>query len=488
MFSRDISMERPDIEGNRRQLLRARGWLLGCVWLMWTVTVSGGAPPARPPNIILIVVESLRSDHVGCFGHAYDTTPTIDALAADGMLFRRAFASSGWTMPSVMSLLTSLPPSEHGAVSYHHSLATDRTTLATELRRGGYRTAGIVANPTLSGEYGFRRGFDLYDDFTILRDIPIDGNTGHGRAEPIHVRSTSADTTRLAVPWLAARKAEPATPFFLFLFYFDPHYDYIPMPPYNTRFTDAQYSGLQDGRNIRSLRNRRLSPDDQNQIRALYDGEIRCVDDQIGRLMAELRRLQLADSTLVLVTGDHGDEFWDHGGTAHGHTLYDDLLHVPLVMRLPGGRYAGVRIDANVGLIDLMPTLLDAAGLPVPAQCQGRSLMPCLNGEVPSDVPLIAETSIDGRLSSIRMGSRKAIIEHAATPSGDVLLLFDLGGDPHERRNLTGTRRESEFAPLLDLLRARARPGDAEHPPADTKRPALSPALLQQLKSLGYVR
>jgi len=475
------------MKGNRRLLLRARGWLLGCVWLVWTASVSGGASPERPPNIILIVVESLRSDHVSCYGHALDTTPAIDAVAADGIQFQRAVASSGWTMPSVMSLLTSLPPSEHGAVGYHHSLAAGRTTLAAELRRGGYRTAGIVANPTLSGEYGFRRGFDLYDDFTILRDIPIDGTTGHGRAEPIHVRSTSADTTRLAVPWLAARKAEPATPFFLFLFYFDPHYDYIPMPPYNTRFTDAQYSGLQDGRNIRSLRGRLIGPADQNQIRALYDGEIRCVDDQIGRLLAELYRLHLDDSTLVLVTGDHGDEFWDHGGTAHGHTLYDELLHVPLVMRLPGGRHAGVRIDANVGLIDVMPTLLDVAGLPVPEQCQGRSLMPCLNGKRPSDVPLIAETSIDGRLSAIRMGSRKAIIQHSATPAGDVLLLFDLGEDPHERRNLAGTRREAEFAPLFTLLRARGRPGGSVTP-SDTQRPALNPALLQQLKSLGYVR
>ncbi len=471
---------------NRHNMLRRRGWMLVCVLLTWTTAVRG-APPERPANIILIVVESLRGDHVGCYGYTRDTTPATDALAADGIQFRRAFASSGWTMPSVMSLMTSLPPSEHGAVSYRHALAAERTTLAAELKRGGYRTAGIVANPTLSGEYGFRRGFDLYADFTILCDSPIDAAAGYGKTEPGRARSTSAETTRLAVPWLAARKADPSTPFFLFLFYFDPHYDYVPMPPYDALFTDRQYAGTQKGRGIPQLRGSRIDAADQAQIMALYDGEIRCVDDQIGRLLSELRRLELYDNTLILVTSDHGEEFWDHGGTAHGHTLYEELLHVPLVIRLPGGRHSGLRIDTNAGLIDLMPTILEVVGLPVPAQCQGRSLMPCLSGDGPSDVPLIAETSIEGRLAAIRVGSRKAIIEHSATATGDVLALFDLGEDPHERRNLVGTAQEADFAPLPALLRSR---GPRSHAPPlpDKQKPALNPAVLRQLRSLGYVQ
>lgn len=470
----------------QRKVLRLRGWMLGCVFMTWTTTLPG-VPPERQSNVILIVVESLRSDHVGCYGYARNTTPAIDALAADGIQFNRAFASSGWTMPSVMTLMTSRSPSDHGAISYRHALAAGITTLAAELRRGGYSTAGIVANPTLHGEYGFRSGFDLYDDFTILCDVPIDGAAERGDSEPIHVRSTSAETTRLAVPWLAARKNDPSKPFFLFLFYFDPHYDYLPISPYDALFTDSRYTGMQKGHGIRRLRGRNISADDKTQIMALYDGEIRCVDDQINQLLSELHRLGLYDSTMILVTGDHGEEFWDHGSTAHGHTLYDELLHVPLVVRLPGGRHAGKRIDANVGLIDVMPTILDSVGLPSPDPCQGRSLMPSLNEDWPSHVPLIAEISTEYRLSAIRLGARKAILKHSAAATGDVVSLFDLGEDPHEQRNLAGTAQEAGFTPLLSLLRSRRRLGNALPLPAKQK-PALDPAVLRQLRSLGYVQ
>lgn len=458
---------------------------LVCTSLLRTTRLSG-APSERQTNVILIVVESLRSDHVGCYGYARDTTPAMDALAADGIQFRRTFASSGWTMPSVMSLMTSLPPSEHEAISYHHVLAAERTTLATELRQGGYRTAGIVANPTLRGEYGFGRGFDLYDDFTILCDIPLD-TAGSGTPASIHARSTSAETTRLAVPWLRVRKADPSTPFFLFLFYFDPHYDYLPVSPYDKMFTDSHYAGAQDGRGIRQLRGHDIGAADQAQIKALYDGEIRCVDDQIGRLLSELRRLELYDSTLILITGDHGEEFWDHGSTAHGHTLYDELLHVPLVIRLPGGHHAGLRCDINIGLIDVMPTILDIVGLPAPTQCRGRSLTPCLSGDGPSDIPLIAETSIEASLSAIRMGSRKAIVEYCGAATDDVLSLFDLEEDPHERRNLAGTAREEEFTSVTSLLQNCKRPGSIL-PRPDKQKPALNSAVLRQLRSLGYVQ
>jgi arylsulfatase A-like enzyme len=463
------------------------GWI-GAALLLPFVACGrlDAAEVTRPPNIVMIVVETLRYDHVNCLGYERKTTPAIDALATQGALFRQHVSSSCWTMPSVMSIMTSQPPARHGAVSYQpRTLASGITTLAAELGRQGYLTAGIVSNPTLNGKFGFREGFDLYDDFTLAGSAPIDPLTPGCEPSAGDKQPTGGEVTRLAVSWLTARKADPAKPFFLFLFYLDPHYDYLPPAPYDRMFTDRGYAGAQKGSGIKGLESRGLSAADKAQIVALYDGEVRYTDDQIGRLLQSIKQLGLEEGTITMLTGDHGEEFWEHGGTAHGHTLYDELLRIPLVIRYPGHVKASCRIETQTGHIDLMPTLLDLAGLPPCGQCTGRSLVPLMNGGT-NELPLLVESDIEGWVRALRTSALK-IVEHTGRAAPELYCLTD---DPHELHNLAGTPRAAEFHSLLATLQAlppHVREGAAATGSSNVAT-NLDANILRQLRSLGYVR
>ena len=315
----------------------------------------------KQPNILLIGIETLRADHVSCLGYARNTTPAIDKLAKEGVVFSRAIASCSWTMPTIMSIFTSLYPDLHKATDGFKKLPEGITTLAEILKENGYLTVAVVSSPILNHTFGFSKGFDLYDDFSVGLDIDLDlfENDKTNRNHDIFGSGamTSKAVNRTAVAWFEKNHQKP---FFMFVFYFDPHYDYVPPAPFNTVF-DPNYEGSIDGRRIASELRRTTRPAqrDLDHMIALYDGEILYTDGYVSKLLEKLKELQLLDETLIIVFGDHGDEFYEHGSTVHGYTLYDEVIHFPLILRWPGAVPQNKQISALVSQVDIMPTILD---------------------------------------------------------------------------------------------------------------------------------
>jgi arylsulfatase A-like enzyme len=363
-------------------------------------------------------------------------------------------------------------------VSSSAALPDGLTTIAAELRKGGYQTAAIIVNPCASSKYGFNRGFDMFDDNSIqlaagLGDLDLNNNL------------VSDKLTQYAVKWLKSGR-QRNRPFFLYLFYFDPHYDYMPPSPYDGMFTDPDYYGGQDGSKITTLEGKMLSKADKEQIIGLYDGEIRFTDDQIKILLDTLRSMNLLDDSLLVITGDHGEEFWEHDGVAHGHTLYDELLRVPLIIHWPKEIKPKQIIGKQVSLIDLMPTILDMAGLPIPRQCRGQSLVPLFKpsaNQTFSERPVFSETESKIPLKSIRSPSQK-LIEHMKDKTFET---YDLENDPFEWDDLAGMPQYAGFQPLLAAYQEWKKQNaefNAKHPSAQTIK--IDPQLMKQLKSLGY--
>lgn len=343
--------------------------------------------PAGPPQLILyIVVDSLRADHVSSYGYERPTTPNMDAwMAAQGMQFNQAIASASWTCPSNAALMSGQIPTRLGSTwdSVGNSLPSRATTLAEYLQGAGYYTAGIVTNSCLRGSGGFDQGFDYYDDEVL--DEPEVGYTNPATAELMNNRVW----TWLQEEWLNGDAA--GQPLFLFLYYMDPHVLYDPPPPYDTMY-DPDYSGpftpdvFAVGREVLEgslVPNER----DTEHIQALYDGEISYWDAQFGNLLPALDGLGLLDNALIVLTADHGDMFGEHGTWVHGTSLYEGVIHVPLLMRYPGRIPVG-QVDTPVQSMDLMPTILELAGLPVPEDLDAVSLVPTFNGETlpPRDI------------------------------------------------------------------------------------------------------
>jgi arylsulfatase A-like enzyme len=448
------------------------------------LAVWGAEPEERPPNVILIVVDTLRRDHVSCYNYGRPTTPELDKVASEGVRFDQAIASSSWTLPSVMSIFTSLPPSVHKLVDQAYTLPSAFTTLAMELKKAGYATAGITANPITSSKFGFGRGFDFYDDLTVIQwgGDPLLGSENLNPLRPKTAPPSSDRINQVAVSWVKKHNREK--PGFLFLHYLDPHDDYTPPSPYNRQFTDPAYDGKCFGFNIRSIVIPNLLPQDKQQIVGLYDGEIRFTDECIGQLMGYLAASGLSDNAITVIVADHGEEFWDHGGMIHGHTLFDELVRVPLIIRYPGKITAGMVVKGQVSHLDIMPTVLDLAGLPIPAQCQGQSMRPFIEGRsaLPCGRPAYMESFCVGKnLRGVRTQSQK-IVEQL---HDNRTLMFDLAGDPLEQHNLFGTERAREFAELgvqFGVWKQAA----AAQTNAPAEKADLSPRLRRQLQSMGY--
>jgi arylsulfatase A-like enzyme len=436
------------------------------------------SPPdsLHPPNIVLIVVDTLRRDHVGCYGHSLDSTPNIDRLARDGARFDQMISASSFTVPSVMSLFTGLPPTLH-RTGFNSKLPSSLTTLAAELHTRGYQTAGVSPNPSTRPSFGFGVGFDTYlDDAAIIeRDSSVLLN--RGKTMTIRDVTTSEVTTRLANEWLE-QKRDGTKPFFLFALYLDPHADYVPPPPYDKLF-DSGYVGMVDGHMYAAPLDR--TEREKTHVKALYDGEIRCADEQIGKLLAKLDQLGLADNTLVMLTADHGEEFWEHGRTLHGHSLYDELIRVPCIVRWPASIEAGLNIPDQVSGVNVMPTLLEAAGAHIPVQCQGPSLLGLLarREKLPPQV-CYSETIFESKaLRMVRSAGQKMIMElRAGTPR-----FYDLTRDPGERDDL---RMEDRFKALAasydDYMVFMQAHLDNEAP----QKPELDGAAIERLRQMGY--
>jgi arylsulfatase A-like enzyme len=395
----------------------------------------------RDHNVILVSFDALQARHVGCLGYERDVTPTLDALAAESFTFRRAYSVASWTVPATMTWFTGVYPSEHGLTNKFavYTAAEQRqarlkdmspqlVTLAQVLKENGYATAGFTGNAGVSGSFGYDQGFDVYSHEkqrfgSFDRSVPE------------------------AVKWLKANKERK---FFLFLHGYDVHGQCEPAGGFDYRFVDADYDGRYSGSpqeqellREEGLDNGELTLRDADVRfwRAIYDEKIQRADAKFADFLRELDKLGLADKTLLIVTSDHGTEFYEHRRFDHGFTLYDEQIHVPLFIRLPGQRSNKVIAD-RVSSIDLMPTILDLLGIQATAnlqeQLRGESLASAMRGE-PQSRDIISETDYREytyKRSLIAPDGWKLIY----TLNGRTRELFDLNRDPDETNNLAGSQ------------------------------------------------
>jgi len=440
--------------------------------------------PDSPPNIVLVTIESLRADHVGAYGYPRATTPSLDALAGEATVYENAASVTSWTLPSHASIFTGLYPAAHGVVAYDHRLDDSQTTLAEVLRDAGYQTAAVVSGPFLRSIHNLDQGFELYDQSVTHPD----GN-----------RAAHADVTNPAVERIVEsflrRGRDGERPFFLFLYLWDVHYDYIPPPPYDTIFVPdrARRVDLRDYE-ISSLVTADSPQAELDYVVAEYDGEIAATDALLGRLFGVLKELGLWDDTAIVVTADHGEEFFEHGHKGHRNSLYGESLHVPLIVKLPGQRLAGRRAE-TVSLIDLFPTILGIARVEETPYHHGRSLIEPHEGE---RRPLFFELKTEWEGSDPTTGERGMVSDlWLAVRDGDYKLilerndgrreLYDLVADPDEQAPLDSDpgkqfpdldREIGEFLESMKTDSKRwSRSAPIELSPEDEKR----------LRSLGYL-
>jgi arylsulfatase A-like enzyme len=427
---------------------------------------AAGCRDARPRNLLLISLDTLRADHLGCYGYGRPTSPFLDSLAAEGVVFDRAFSAAPWTLPSHASLFTGLYPSQHGVKNEGFSVPKDVVTLPQSLAERGFATAAVVSAHFLAPRYGLDRGFERY--------IVVPTNPRHGGA------ATTVSAHGLA--WLAK---ETRRPFFLFLHYMDIHSDYAAAPRFEALFS-APYQGPVDGstRQLRAFTRKQIAFDaaDRSRLVDLYDAEIRQLDAALESLFAKLREQGALEHTLVVVTADHGEELFEHGGVLHGQSHYQELLHVPLILVGPG-LPKGVRIATPVSLVDLAPTLLALFEAPAPPVLAGRDLAPLWRsgdaGWPERDLFAEADRTVERRDTerAVIHGNWKLVL-HRDTGARE---LYDLSADPHEQVNLADTNA-AQAAQLADELTATL--ASEKHAP---ELPPVSDDERRQLQALGYV-
>jgi len=458
------------------------------VALLALVSMCGcsGEPPDERPDILFVSIDSLRPDHLGCYGYHRDTSPTLDRLAQEGARFNQAVATTSWTLPSHAAMFTGLYDSAHGLVDNGLRLSDDHVTLAELLRESGYRTAGFFGGPYLHPTFGLAQGFEHYQSCmtTVADDVTDDAIRSESRADigASHHDVNGPRTVAEFERWLTG---VPDGPLFAFVHLWDVHYDYIPPPEYAALF-DADYDGDLSVRGFMhnpAIR-REMPARDLEHVMALYDAEIRFTDDTLAAILAALEARDRLDDTLIVVTSDHGEEFFEHGYKGHARTLFDEVLRVPLIVRWPRRVAAGTVVDTQVRTIDLMPTLLTVAGVTSRPAMQGRDITPLLfGGRLPEETAL-AELLLDGQsMRASRTPRYKVVVPRAGlAPVG-----FDLVRDPAE---LEGLARHSPelFAGMRELTRqVEAAEAFRERIAARTRDLELDEETLRRLEALGYV-
>jgi arylsulfatase A-like enzyme len=365
-----------------------------------------GAPqmlvPSRElrPNVLVYSIDCLRADHVGAYGYERPTTPEIDRLARDGVLFERQYSCASWTLASVGCLFTSLRPPCHGGRTVDARLAARLPRLVQSFSAAGYATAGFTANPLLDGG-GYDVGFDTF------------ARTEH-RGE---VGAVSADAKRLTtavVRWLRAHHDQR---FFIYAHSLDLHAPYLAREPFLSRFVAGGVGAASD--------------------LDRYDSELAYNDLWLGRMISVLRELGLYDSTLIAVTADHGEEFGEHGIFHHGRSLFEAVVHIPLILKLPGSASAGRRVEAVGDNTDVGPTLTRLAGLAPPAGSQGRDLGSLIAGRSLEPKTLLAEQSGTVDLLYSARDARYKLVARLIPEVKESL--YDIASDPLETTNLLAT-------------------------------------------------
>lgn len=428
--------------------------------------------------VVLVLVDTLRRDSLSCYGGARPT-PAIDALAAEGVRFEQAISSSGWTLPAVASILTGVAPPVHRARGKNTRLtpiSPDVPTGAELLDAAGVRTLAFTNAAFVNRLLGLTRGFEF---------------ESHEHAYNHEIRRADA-TIDAALAQLAKDDGRPT---FCLIHLFDPHLDYDPPGEFAQRYVEpgaAPRRALQwqDCSRVLPGQSETVTPEHAARVRAAYDAEIAFVDAEIGRFVAELgRRGDLARTTIV-VTADHGEEFWEHGAFEHGHSLYDELVRVPLIVRTPGSSARGQVLDAQVRTLDILPTVFEVFGLPEAPGFEGRSLFSLVRGGDSEPRTVVLDGTLYGRdKAALRTESHKLILERAPGAPRRIEL-YDWRADPLERHDLAAT--EPELAEGLRLELEARLAGYARQ--AANLRPGelldLSPAnqaeILRQIEALGY--
>ncbi len=466
---------------------RLRRWLA----VGGALALAGCGTAERRPNLVLITLESLRTDHVGVYGgHArgrpeQPITPNLDAFAADAVRFDDAHAVSSWTLTSHASLFTGLYPSAHRAVHPLDRLSDSYPTLAETLATAGYQTVGVVSGPYLRRAHNLSQGFELWDDgiSSLTNRLAHDAVTNPAMETAL---DRFVDTQR-----------DPARPFFLFAYFWDPHYDYLPPAPYDTQFAgpDAEKTDIRRYETNPAIRPG-MPPGQLAYVLSQYAGEIRWTDEHLGHFFALLKRKGLWENTAILITADHGEEFFEHGEKGHKNDLFAESIHVPLLLKLPGPSRG--RVDGRLAShVDVLPTLLELAGLSAEFPHQGRSL---LEAHPPPNRAIFFDLlstwyyrRADGsdfdrtqRWHGVREGSYK-LVWRDGDASPPLRALFDVASDPSERTDVS-SGNEARVQELEKLYADQQRESEAiavKHPPGGTAE--LTPRELESLRALGYV-
>jgi len=435
--------------------------------------------PPKSPNIIWIVIDALRTDHLGCFGYEKDTSPFIDKFASENISFKNAFSQESYTMASTPSYFTSTYPATHGVLYDSPKmdiLDSKFLTIAEILRNANYNTAAFVFNNHLKAKFNFGQGFDLYDDD---KEHPIFDLRSR------KVKETAKKIYEKTEQYLKKNKIRPL---FLYLHYIDVHMPYVPPPPY-----DKLFPPVGDKRSAFNI--------------SQYDGEIRYTDDYIEKTLKMLENYNVnLSNSVVIITADHGEEFFDYhpgdeGGEKHGRTLYMEQIHVPLIIALPSGLFKRVKIGSYVGLIDIVPTILDVLNMNEKEcdQFQGKSLMPVIKKEN-HDSPFVYSGASHDRGVLIEGGFKYYLYEKhskaderafSVRPSNNYNYLFaeeiyNIGLDPKETKNLIN---ENEEKGVLLKLRDKLRALKEKFPlKKDNRSVLIDERTKEALRSLGYLQ
>ncbi len=468
-------------------------------------TAGVGAAPAgeRPQGVIVVWTDTLRRDHLSAYGYARDTSPQIARLAQEGTRFDRCISQATWTKVATPSLLTSLYPTTHGVTDFSMRLPAAATTLAEIFRGAGYATLSM-SSILFTGQFtNLHQGFEVLHEDMSLPD------------------RDSSKTARIYVdrllPWLDGHRD---VPFFVFLHVSDPHDPYEPAPPYNAMWNDlaGKERHERENKEVRKVIEEPLLKafgmpnraelekagfDADAYVdydRGWYDGSIRAMDVELGRLRERLVELGLDRRTLLVLVGDHGEEFLEHGRTFHGQTAYGELSNVPLILWRPGSVPAGKTVGEIVETIDVMPTILEAVGLETPTEAQGRSFLalaggaggawrprPAFTEKHITLEPVGAPPPLDTESFAIVDGDWKLIHNTVRPRGGPEYELYDAALDPLDRQDLA-TKHPDIVARLRDELAAWRRKTEAARLPKEENAAGLSPEEQERLRSLGYLQ
>jgi len=470
-----------------------RRWPLPLVLPLIAIALSaiGGCreepQPGAPRNVLVVLIDTLRADRLGSYGNERGLTPFLDEIAAKGVVFSNAFAPSSWTVPSIASLFTSHYPSQHKVTTFDSKVPDEAVTLAEALSSRGFLAAGFTANFRLTKELGYAQGFDEWRRYTGRTSIKVRGD---------HLRDES-------LQWLEQQSVlQSAKRQFLYLHFMEPHAPYQPIQPYRSRFF-VPVDGVNEvaaNEKMGRINFAAITPEEIKLLRSLYDGEVASIDAELRELFRLLEAQGFLRDALVVITADHGEEFKEHGRTAHGHALYDESIRVPLIVVAPG--LEPDVVDENVSLVDVTPTILELLKLSPEPNFEGRSLVDLMdrpsladwlssNGESSRDVlselpPTGSRFDVRAHSQAVVRGSLKLLL--ALKGSGKqkqvVPEIYDLAADPGERKpnpsRLT-EKREALQAALIEQTQSLARRGSLER-----ETVPVDEATKEKLRALGY--